>query len=122
MNSCCYYTSFRVNMAISLNATWGDSFQIGDPNDTSWNLIGGTFSMALKADENDTTTALSLTTTNGRIVIIDAIARIFSFNVMPTDLKSSLVPWQYDYDLLLTLGTDTVSVMHGTVCAELGIT
>jgi hypothetical protein len=109
-------------MVISLNATWQDSFQIGNPADTSWNLIASSLQMKLKAHRNDLTAALAISTDDGRILIDDAVARIFSFNVSPTDLQAALVPDTYDYDLLIVTATNTMPVMHGTVCVELGIT
>jgi hypothetical protein len=122
-NRCCYFdTSFRQDMVISLNVTWQDSFQIGDPADQSWNLIAASLQMALKADPNALTSPLLMSTDNGRILIDDAVARIFTFNVSPNDLQAALVPDEYDYDLLIVTATNTIPVMHGKVCVELGIT
>lgn len=122
-DTCCYYpTSYRQDMVISLNATWQDTFGIGDPTDQSWSLIGVSLQMALKADRNAVTPALSISTDNGRILIDDAVARIFSFNVSPFDLQASLIPDEYEYDLLMVTATNTVPIMHGKVCVELGIT
>jgi hypothetical protein len=122
-NRCCYYdTSFRQDMVISLNVTWQDSFQIGDPADQSWNLIAASLQMALKADPNSLTSPLLMSTDNGRILIDDAVARIFTFNVSPNDLQAALVPDEYSYDLLIVTATNTIPVMHGKVCVELGIT
>lgn len=122
-DTCCYYpVSYRQDMVISLNATWQDSFRIGDPADTSWNLIASSLQMALKAHPNDLIPQLSMSTDNGRILIDDAVARIFSFQVSPSDLQNALVPGEYDYDLLIVTATNTMPVMHGKVCVELGIT
>jgi hypothetical protein len=86
-DACCYYpVSYRQDMVISLNATWQDSFQIGNATDQSWNLIAVSLQMALKAHQNDLTPALLMSTDNGRILIDDAVARIFSFQVSPADL------------------------------------
>lgn len=121
-DTCCYDTSFRQDMVVSLNMTWQDSFQIGKSTDTSWNLIAVSLQMSLKADRNSLTPLLSMSTDNGRILIDDAVARIFTFNVSPVDLQTALVPGNYDYDLLMVTATNTVPVMHGKVCVELGIT
>jgi hypothetical protein len=125
VNGCCGFDpSERVDFAISLNVTWQDGFQFGDPADTSWDLAGRSFEMSLKGSENDTASLLSMTTTNGRILITDAVGRVIFFNVPPADLATALVPGEYVYDLLMSSGSPPVLVpmFHGTVCVENGIT
>lgn len=117
-------TSPRVEFGIALNVTWQDGFKFGDATDTSWNLTGRSFQMAVKGDVNDTVPLLLMTTANGRIVITDSPGRVIYFNVPPTDLQTMLVPGNYVCDLIMSYGSPAVltPMFSGTICAENGVT
>ena len=117
-------TSAHVDMAIDNNGTWSDAFQFGDPTDTTWSLNGQTFSCDVQLNAYDKAPLLSLSSSNGRIVVDDAIQRVIHFNVPALDLQSNLKPGIYVYDLVMIDGYSLVRVplMHGTLTVQQGVT
>jgi hypothetical protein len=121
-------TSAPVAMAIDNNGTWSDAFQFGDPDDMTWTLDGCAFEMDVQLSRYDETPKLSMSTDNGRIVILDPVQRVICFNVAPDDIQTSLTPGIYVYDLVMVEGAITsssatrVPLMHGTVEVAQGVT
>ncbi len=120
------HTSARVDMELSLNATWQDAFQFGDPTDTTWSFTGQNFKMELKGDIEDTNPILTLSSGTGEIVVDDAVKRVLHFNVDMVSLTNALQPWQsYVYDLIMydnSVPAVRVSLMHGRTTTTLGVT
>lgn len=116
-------TASRVDIETYDNGTWSDAFQFGTVGDTSWSFTGMSFHMDVKGSKDDATALLSLTTSNGRIVVDDPVQRILHFNVTESDLEAVLVPGLYVYDLVMIdtsvppirtpLMTGKVKVRHG---------
>ncbi len=130
------HTSARVDMELSLNATWQDAFQFGDPTDTTWNFSGQKFWLDIKGNIEDTTPILRLVSTSetfvgfpylqNAIVVDDAVKRVLNLNVDMATLVNDLLPWQtYVYDLVMIDGSSPpvrVQLMHGKVKTVLGVT
>lgn len=117
-------TSAHVDMAIDNNGTWMDAFQFGTPDDFSW-VLNSNFEMDVQANRYDLTPLLSLSTTNGRIVVDDVNQRVIHLNVSPIDIQANLRPGEYVYDLVM-LDNSTPPIrtvlMHGTVTVTQGTT
>lgn len=119
-------TSARIDFEIANNGTWQDALQFGTPGDTTWSFTGMTFHMDVKANINDAAALLSLTTSNGRIVVDDVVQRVLHFNVDDTTLQAALKPGtDYQYDLVMLDGSSPavrVPLAHGEVKVRLGVT
>ena len=71
----------------------------------------------------DTVPLLSLSSSNGRIIVDDLMQRVIHFNVSPDDIQASLRPGIYVYDLVMVNGSDIrVPLMHGTLQVQQGVT
>src|SRR5262245_5473849 len=116
-------TSARTDLAIDNNGTWLDAFQFGEDDDTSWTLTGQSFELDVQRNPYDTTPLLSLSTTNGKIVIDDVAKRVIHTKVDATDIQANLQPGTYVYDLVM-IDTSGVRVllMHGTLTVGQGVT
>ena len=121
-------TSAPTDLVVANNGSWSDAFQFGTPGDTSWSLVGTTFELEVKTSRYSTTPSLTLSVANGRILILDPIARVIAFNVTPTDLQTSLSPGYYVYDLVMIEGliadptATRVLLMHGKLQIVQGVT
>lgn len=116
-------TSARVDLRIDNNGTWMDAFQFGEPDDTTWTLDGQSFELDVQRTPYDAVPLLSLSTTDGRIVVDDLIQRVIHFNVDPDDIQSALRPGEYVYDLVMVDGSDVrVPLMHGKLFVQQGVT
>lgn len=95
-------TAARVDVVTPDNATWTDAFEYGIQGDTSWSFTGMGFRLDIKGNKDTQTSALlSLTSTGGQIVVLDAVNRILQLNVPEATLTGVLVPGEYDYDLIM---------------------
>jgi hypothetical protein len=126
VNGCDYHsvTSAHVDMAIDNNGTWSDAFQFGTPGDFTWTLTNN-FGMDVQANRYDATPLLQLSTTNGRIIVDDAVQRVIHLNVAPADIQASLRPGVYVYDLVMMDGSTPpirTPLMHGHVRVGQGVT
>jgi hypothetical protein len=116
-------TAATVHLAINNNSTWRDAFQFTRPDDPTWNLVGCTFEMDVQRNSYDLVPLLSMSATNGQIVIADPIQRVIYFNVSPDDIQASLKPGTYVYDLVIIEPTDVRTLlMTGTVTVQQGVT
>jgi hypothetical protein len=116
-------TSARVDLRIDNNGTWMDAFQFGEPDDTTWTLDGQTFELDVQRNPYDTVPLLSLSSSNGRIIVDDPIQRVIHFNVDPADIQVNLSPGTYVYDLVMVNGSDIrVPLMHGSLQVTQGVT
>ena len=116
-------TSARVNLTIDNNGTWMDAFQFGEPSDTTWTLSGQTFELDVQLNPYDAVPLLSLSSTNGRIIIDDVIQRVIHFDVDPDDIQANLQPGVYVYDLvMIDTSNNRVPLMHGTLQITQGVT
>jgi hypothetical protein len=116
-------TTATEHLAVDNNSTWRDAFQFSNADDQTWNLAGCTFEMDVQRNSYDLVPLLSMSTTNGQIVIADPVQRVIYFNVSPGDIQASLKPGKYLYDLVMIEPTDVRTLlMHGTVTIQQGIT
>jgi hypothetical protein len=114
-----------------------DAFQFGTLGDTSWDFNNKTFHMDVKGSTDDASPLLSLTTTNNRIVVVDASQRVLlldmSLAAIPSlgppgppvgELVAVIVPGCYVYDLIMIDGITTVRtpLMYGKLEIKHGAT
>ena len=116
--------SARVDMDVGNNATWADSFQYDDEDDTSWTLVDQSFLMEVKRSRYDADPLFTLSTDNGRIVIQDDVLRIISLNADNTDFITVLPVGEYVYDIVMIDDNDAtrVQLQHGKVNIIQGVT
>lgn len=117
-------TSAGVDWEIDNNGTWEDAWQF-DPDGQYWDLLGVSIEMDVQRNAYDETPLLSMSTSNGRIKILDALQRIGQFNVPAADIQANLKPGIYVYDLVMIYDPPTnirVLLMHGTVTVMQGVT
>jgi len=116
-------TAANVDLRIANNVTWMDAFQFGYPNDTTWTLQGQSFKLDVQRDQYDTTPLLTLSTSDGRIIVDDVLQRVIHFNVAPADIQTALSPGTYVYDLVMFDGSgNSVGMMYGTLEVVQGVT
>jgi hypothetical protein len=123
--SCAGVTSAHVCMEVVNNGTWEDAFQFGDADDTTWNLVGQSFILEVKANRDDAAALLTLSTANGRIVVDSTTLRVIHFLVDKATLQAALKPATYVYDLVMFDGSVPsvrVPLMHGEVKVCQGVT
>jgi hypothetical protein len=116
-------TSAYEEMTISNNGTWSDAYQFGKEDDTTWNLDGCLFELDVQRNPYDAVPLLSLSTSNGRIVVDDTVQRVLHFNVAADDIQASLDPGTYVYDLVMIDDTGVrTPLMHGPLTVVQGVT
>lgn len=118
-------TAACVNLGVANNGTWLDAFQFGVVGDTTWDLTGQGFTMEVKASRDDVTALLTLSTTDGTIVVDDVTKRIIHFNVDDATIVADLPVGEYVYDLVMFDGSTPpvrVPLMFGRVAVGQGVT
>lgn len=121
--SCYSVTSAPTKLCVANNSTWSDAYQFGKPDDFTWSFGSNTFEMEVQRSPYDDTPLLSMTTSNGMIVVDDPDQRVLHFNVSPSALRAALRPGVYVYDLVMVDPSDVRTLlMHGTVEIVQGVT
>ena len=118
-------TAARYDMRIQDNATWEDAFQLGTVGDTTWSFTGQNFRCDVKGSRDDASPLLTAQTSNGTIVVDDAVARVLHFFVPETSIAAALLPGDYVYDLVMFDGSTPpirVVLMRGRIKVSHGIT
>jgi hypothetical protein len=121
-------TSAPTNLVIDNNSTWMDAFRFGKEGDTTWTLDNQGFELDVQLTPYDTVPLLSLSTSNGRIIVDDTVQRVIHFNVAPADIQASLRPGTYVYDLVMVDESSPsppatrVLFMHGKLTVSQGVT
>jgi len=116
-------TAANVDLKIANNGTWMDAFQFGFPDDTTWTLLGQSFKLDVQLNQFDTTPLLTLSTSDGRIIVDDINQRVIHFNVAPSDIQTNLSPGTYVYDLVMFDGSNNiVPLMYGALEVVQGVT
>lgn len=88
------------------------NFQFVIKNDTTpWDLTGYTATMTVKPFLNATTTTLSATTANGRIVL-GGIAGSVTVTVS-SSVTADITAGRYVYDLILNSGAEVTRILEG---------
>ena len=110
-------TAARIDIVTPDNTTWTDAFQFGIQGDTSWSFTAQNFRLDIKGNKYTQSVALlSLTSGAGQIVVQDAVQRILQMNVPEATLTGSLVPGEYQYDLIMydgSLPAVRIALMYG---------
>jgi hypothetical protein len=94
-------TAAIVNIFTQDNVTLQDAFQFGTPGDTSWSLVGMSFTMEVKASRDDVTPLIELTSGAGQIIVDDVVQRVVHLNVPDTAIQASLPVATYVYDFIM---------------------
>lgn len=121
-------TSAPTNLVIDNNSTWMDAFRFGKEGDTSWTLDNQGFELDVQLSPYDLVPLLSLSTSNGRIIVDDTVQRVIHFNVAPDDIQAALRPGVYVYDLVMVDESNPsppatrVLFMHGNLKVTQGVT
>lgn len=118
-------TSAYINIFASDNVTLQDAFQFGTPGDTSWDLVGQSFIMEVKASRDDVAPLLTLTSAGGSIVIDSTSLRVIHLNLSEAALQAALPVGTYVYDLVMFDGSAPpirVQLMQGRFCLSKGVT
>jgi len=118
-------TATEVDIVASNNATLQDAFQFGEEDDTSWDLTGQSFKLEIKASNDDVDPLLTLSTTDGSIVVDDIVQRVIHLNLGMVALKAALPVGEYVYDLIMYDGSPTpirTQMMFGKFCLRQGTT
>lgn len=111
------------------NDDWVDPFQLGDVNDT-WSIAGMKLVAHAKVDATDATPVATFSTDAGTLLIVDAAARKWRFNVAAAAVKGELPVVNSDggnsyvYDVLLMSGDESSRsrVMFGKIKRFQGVT
>lgn len=118
-------TAACVNIIAPNNATWEDAFTFGVVGDVSWNFVGQSFRMDIKASNADAAALLSLTSAGGTIVVDSTSLRVLHFNVPEASIQASLPVGDYVYDLIMfdaSVPNIRVPLMQGIVTITQGVT
>jgi hypothetical protein len=131
-------TAARVDLVTSVNTTYEDAFQFDPPavpgqppppyypggaTGPTWTFLNQNFRMDLKTNINASGPSLTLTSSDGQIVVDDVINRILHFNVPESAI--SLVPGTYIYDFIMYDGSIPpirVMLMQGKFYLQPGVT
>jgi hypothetical protein len=123
-------SSAYTDIVYSNNSTFSDAIQFDPPvagvTGPTWDLNNKTFEMEIKANHEQDTALLAITSAAGEIIVDDATSRILHFNVPMTDFSgASIVPGTYVYDLVM-LSNDATPIrtvlMHGRFIVTDGVT
>jgi hypothetical protein len=119
-------TAARVDIVTPDNATWQDAFQYGIQGDTSWSFTNQNFRLDIKGNKfTQPTYLLSLTSAAGQLIVQDPVQRILQMNVPEATLTGSLVPGEYEYDLIMFDGSVPpirIALMYGKFNLKHGVT
>jgi hypothetical protein len=117
-------TKAPTNLVIDNNGTWMDAFRFGKEGDTTWSFDGQEFELDVQLNPYDLVPLLSLSLSNGRIIVDDPVQRVLHFFVDPADIQNALNPGRYVYDLVMvdTATAARVLLMFGSLTVEQGVT
>lgn len=116
-------TAALEDMTVANNGTWSTAYQIGKPDDPTWNFNDCNFELDVQRNRYDQVPLLSLSTGNGRIIVDDPIQRVLHFNVLAADIQSNLPPGIYVYDLvMIDVNGVRTPLMYGNVKVVQGVT
>jgi hypothetical protein len=119
-------TAARIDIVTPDNTTWTDAFQFGIQGDTSWSFTSQNFRLDIKGNKYTQAVALlSLTSGAGQLVVQDPVQRILQMNVPEATLTGSLVPGEYQYDLVMidtSIPPIRIALMYGSFKLTHGVT
>ena len=102
--------SAKYNLVCDQATTFNFQFQILN-NQTPWSLGGYTGTMTVRPFVGSTTTTITATTTNGRMVITGATGTVTV--TLSAALTEPIVPGRYSYDLVLDSGSTITRYLEG---------
>jgi hypothetical protein len=120
-------TPATVNFALLNNVWFNLVFRFGVLGDTTWSFTGKHFLCDFKADPDDRTPAMALSSIGSSpagILVLDPVARILQFNVSDTVLRTKLPVGSYKYDLIMVddVTGERDPLMQGRASVVQGIT
>ena len=110
---------YRVDLTAATNADLRQSFALADTAGTAIDLTGVAISFA--AEHEPGAAVLAASTTNGRIVVTNALLGRFDL-VIPAAALAPIAPGLYQHDLLLTRTGRVDRIWSGTLRLEHGVT
>jgi hypothetical protein len=111
--------SGKHNLVCEQGATFTFQFTV-KTDDTPWNLTGYTAAMTVRPFTGSTTTSVSATTINSKIVLGDA-AGTATVTLSAVD-TAAIDPGRYVYDFVLTSGTVVTRLLEGKFVVVGGVT
>jgi hypothetical protein len=111
--------SAKYNLVCNQGATFNLQFTV-KTGDTAWNLTGYTATMTVKPFPNSTTTTVSATNSNGKIVLGGSAGTV-AITLSATE-TGALTPGKYDYDLVLNSGSVVTRLLEGKFIVTAGVT
>jgi len=111
--------SAKYNLVCEQAATFSLQFTI-KTGDTAWDLTGYTATMTVKPFPNSTTTTVSATNANGKIVLGGSAGTV-TITLSSTE-TGALTPGKYDYDFVLDSGSVVTRLLEGKFIVTAGVT
>ena len=102
--------SAKYNLVCEEGATFTFNFTI-KTGDTAWNLTNYTATMTVRPFVGSTTTTITATTTNGRMVITGATGTVTV--TLSAALTEEITAGRYSYDLVLDSGSTVTRFLEG---------
>lgn len=119
------YSSAHIDLIAANNASFVDAIQFDPPvpgvTGPAWTLTGMTFEMSITRNK-DSAALLTITSAATEIVVDSESERIIHFDVPDSTISGALDPGTYIYDLIATLGSQRIALMHGKFYVTDGIT
>jgi len=125
-------TIARVDLYLFNNVWWTDAFQYGEPDDTTWSFTGKSFLLDIKQNSTSTSPLLSLSSTNGDIVVDDTVLRILHMEVDDIRIRASLPvnelaspeldPYVYDLIMVDDITGERQMLQYGELVVYQGVT
>jgi hypothetical protein len=118
----------RVDIALSSNLWWDDTFQFGDPSDFTWNFSGATFYLNVTTEPiGSNPVLLTCSSALGNIIVSDTVNRILTMNVSDITLRAAFGNIERDdlrYDLVMQTNSTGVvdGLMYGHIDWTPGVT
>jgi len=102
--------SAKYNLVCEQGATFTFNFTI-KTSDTAWNLTGYTATMTVRPFIGSTTTTVSATNGNGKIVLGGSAGTVAV--TLSAATTTAIAPGQYVYDLVLNSGSVVTRLLEG---------
>ena len=111
--------SAKHNLVCEQGATFTFNFTI-KTSDTAWNLTGYTATMTVRPFIGSTTTTVSATNANGKIVLGGAAGTVAV--TLSSATTAAFTPGQYVYDLVLDSGSVVTRLLEGKFVVTASVT
>lgn len=128
-------SSAHVDINVPNNATFQEAWQFDPPPGLTgvtggtgpyWNFVNKAFRLDIKANKEEDTPLLSLTSGAGQIIVDSVTLRVLHTNVPDTVLRAAMPPGRYVFDFIMIDNSASpairVPLMHGEFKLTDGIT